>query len=104
LVRPGNLPSGAIGIDFAGSNTTATGSAETAGVVSKSNWNNANGASSSSALKLEDDTGAATNVSASWTSDNTRNTPVADVAGNNRMTPGYLDNGNGNPARLPYPV
>src|ERR1700722_15382890 len=54
--------SAAISIDFAGSNTTAMASSETAGVVPKGNWNNASGATSASPLKLVDDTGAATNV------------------------------------------
>jgi hypothetical protein len=34
---------GAIGIDFAGSNATLMGSAESAGVIAKPNWNNATG-------------------------------------------------------------
>jgi hypothetical protein len=92
--------SAAISIGFSGSSTTAMGSAEIAGVVAKSKWNNAGGASSVSALKLVDDTGAATNVTVSWTSNNPWNTPISDLAGNSRMMRGYLDNGNGNPTNV----
>ncbi|HVW84288.1 MAG TPA: hypothetical protein VHB50_06390, partial [Bryobacteraceae bacterium] len=89
----------AISIDFAGTGT-AMGATETAGVVAKSNWNVASGASSATPLKLKDDTGALTNTTVSWKADNGWATPVTDQAGNYRMMKGYLDNGSGNPTTV----
>ncbi len=81
-----------IGIDFVGMGTSM-GSAEVAGVVPESNWNNANGAKSSSALALVDSTGAATAATVSWTSDDVWDESITDAPGNVRMMKGYLDNG-----------
>src|ERR1700722_20176068 len=47
----------AINVNFAGSNTTLMANSETAGVVPKTNWNNASGVTSSSALNLVSDQG-----------------------------------------------
>ena len=90
----------AISINFAGANTTAMAASETAGVIPEPGWNNATGASSASPLRLVDGSGATTNASVSWTSDNVWNTAVPDAAGNNRMMRGYLDNANGNPSTV----
>jgi hypothetical protein len=67
---------------------------EVAGVVAKSNWNAANGASSAAPLALFDETGTSTNVAVSWTSDNVWEQSITDTPGNARMMKGYLDNGN----------
>ena len=82
---------GAIGINFVGSSTTAMGPAETAGVVSKSHWNNAAGAARSTPLALLDETGAATGGTITWGANGTWTTPITDQAGNARMMKGYLD-------------
>ena len=81
-----------ISIDFVGLGTTM-GSSEQAGVLPKTNWNNATGASSSSPLALVDETGTPTNVTVSWTSDDVWDEPIADQPGSVRMMKGYLDNG-----------
>jgi hypothetical protein len=85
---------GVISIKFVGTGT-AMGSAETAGVVAKSQWNNAAGASSASALSLVDETGSATGATVTWNSDDPWNLPITDTAGNKRMMRGYLDNVSG---------
>jgi hypothetical protein len=82
-----------ISIDFVGEDT-AMATTEVAGVVAKSFWNNANGASSAAALALMDETGAATTATAIWTSNNIWELPTVDQAGNARMMKGYLDTGN----------
>lgn len=73
------------------------GAAESAGVVAKTNWNPATGATRTTPLALIDETGAATGVTVSWTSDNVWSTPIVQQAGNRRLMKGYLDNGFGNP-------
>jgi hypothetical protein len=70
------------------------GSSEVAGVVAKSNWNNATGATSSSPLILFDESNLATTATISWTSDNSWSLPITDQPGNARMMRGYLDTGN----------
>jgi len=85
----------AISIKFVG-NGPAMGASETAGVIAKSNWNEASNASSTSPLGLVDETGSATTATVTWQSDNTWVLPITDQAGNVRMMEGYLDNGNGN--------
>ena len=82
----------AISIDFVGSDVPMD-SSEVAGVISKSNWNNANGASNASPLGLVDETGTATSATVTWTSDDVWQQPIADQPGNVRMMKGYLDNG-----------
>ena len=91
-----------LNINFAGSTTTPMASSETAGVVASSNWNNASGASSSSALSLVSNQGLSTGASVAWTSDNAWDLPISDVAGNTRMMRGYLDNANGNPSTVAF--
>ncbi len=93
---------GAVSVNFMGSATSAMSSSDIAGVVAKSQWNNAVGAKSASALSLVDENGAATGVKLTWTSDNTWNTPAADVAGNNRMMRGYLDTGSGHASTVAF--
>jgi hypothetical protein len=84
-----------ISINFVGLGNTM-GSSEVAGVVPKSNWNQATGASNTSGLPLADETGTATSAVVTWTSDNVWDEPLADQPGNVRMMEGYLDNGNQN--------
>ena len=60
----------AIGINFVGETGASMGAAESAGVVAKTNWNNATGATRSTPLALIDDTGAATGATVTWSSDN----------------------------------
>jgi hypothetical protein len=81
-----------ISIDFVGTDVPMAAS-EVAGVVAKSNWNAATGASSSAPLALVDETGTPTNVSVSWTSDDVWEESITDAPGNVRMMKGYLDNG-----------
>ena len=58
--------------------------AETAGVVAKSNWNNAAGATRTTPLALVNETGAATRATMTWTANGTWMTPITDRAGNRR--------------------
>jgi hypothetical protein len=85
-VSPGH---GAISIDFVGRGTPMAPS-ETAGVVAKANWNEAQG-STSSGFALSDETGTATGVVLSWTSSPVWSLPITDAPGNVRMMLGYLD-------------
>ncbi len=71
------------------------GSTEVAGVVGKSNWNNASGVSSGSALGLVDENGSATSATVVWRADDVWVLPITDQPGNVRMMRGYLDNING---------
>jgi hypothetical protein len=75
-------------------------SSETAGVVPKKNWNKAQGRSSTAPLALVDETGAATNATATWRSDNNWKLPTADTPGDARMMRGYLDTGRENPTTV----
>jgi len=81
-----------ISIDFVGLGTSM-GSAEQAGVVPESNWNDATGAVSNSPLSLVDSTGTATTATVTWKADDVWDSPITDAAGNVRMMKGYLDNG-----------
>ena len=85
----------AVSIDFVG-NGTPMAPSESAGVVSKTHWNEATGASSSAPLALVDETGASSGASVTWKADSTYILPVADNPGNARLMAGYLDNGSGN--------
>jgi hypothetical protein len=86
---------GSIGINFVGgSSTIAMGATEVAGVVPMSHWNNAAGATRSTALPLVDDNGAATAATATWTANSTWGLPTADSPGNARLMRGYLDTTN----------
>ena len=90
-------PAGAaLGIDFVG-NATAMASTESAGVIPKTHWNGATGATRSTPLALVDETGAATNATVTWTADNVWSTGIANTAGNLRLMKGYVDNGNMHP-------
>jgi hypothetical protein len=82
-----------ISIDFVGQDVTMAAT-EVAGVVAKSNWNNASGASSSASLALVDETGTATTATATWAANGIWPLPIVDQAGNARMMKGYLDTGN----------
>ena len=79
-----------VGIHFVGGGTSM-GAAESAGVVPMSHWNNATGASRTTALALVDETGAASGATVAWTSNNTWQMPITDQAGNRRLMRGYLD-------------
>ncbi len=91
----GGSQGAAVSIDFVG-NGTPMAASESAGVVSKTHWNEAMGAGSSSPLSLVDETGASNGASVTWQADSTYILPVADTPGNARMMKGYLDNGSGN--------
>ncbi|HWW81592.1 MAG TPA: hypothetical protein VNY82_18475, partial [Steroidobacteraceae bacterium] len=80
----------ATGIKFVGQGS-AMASAEAAGVVAQSNWNNAAGASSTSPLVLLDQTGASSGATVTWSTNGIYKLPITDTAGNNRMMRGYLD-------------
>ncbi len=86
----------AISVNFVGTGT-AMAASEVAGLVAEDNWNQANGANSSSAMSLVDETGATTSATISWKADNIYNLPITDEPGNARMMRGYLDNSKGNP-------
>lgn len=88
-----------ISINFVG-NATAMVSTDTAGAVASASWNNAVGAARSTPLPLVDATGAATTATASWTSDNTWQTPITDIGGSTRMMKGYLDTGSLHPTTV----
>jgi len=89
----------AISINFVGAGTPI-GATETAGVISKPHWNNAVSNQSASALKLIDDTNAASPATVTWAADNVWSTPIVDTAGNARMMKGYLDTAHGNPVTV----
>src|SRR5271168_1296246 len=89
----GSGPNKGISVNFVGGDVPMQ-TAEFAGVIPKGSWNNATGASSSSALSLVDETGAATSATVTWKSDNVWQQPITDAPGNVRMMKGYLDNGN----------
>src|SRR5579862_9921863 len=80
----GSSSGGVISVKFVGSGA-AMASSEVAGVVPKDNWNQAKGASSTSAMSLVDQNGAATGATITWTADNGYNLPIADQPGNVRM-------------------
>jgi hypothetical protein len=88
----------AVSINFVG-NSTAMGASEGAGVVPKTNWNNASG-NTNAGLALVDETGAASGATLSYTADNTWAVPITDTAGNFRMMRGYLDTGSQNPSTI----
>jgi hypothetical protein len=84
-----------ISINFVGPGT-AMASTEVAGVVAKSNWNNATGSTSTNSLSLFNESGNATSGTVIWKSDNVWSLPITDQPGNARMMKGYLDTGSGN--------
>lgn len=86
-------PGTAISLNFRGGATTAMGTAEEAGVVAATNWNDAAGAKGMlSGLRFNG--GAASGAAANWTSLGVANTDIADAPGNNRLMRGFLSNDN----------
>jgi hypothetical protein len=83
----------ALSINFVGGGA-GMAATESAGVVARTNWNNAAGASRTTALALVNDAGAATTATATWTSNGVWITPITDQAGNNRLMKGYLTTSN----------
>jgi len=81
---------GVISIDFVGQGT-AMGSTEVAGVVAKSNWNNANGLTNTTAQALVNESGTGTGATVIWNTNGIWNLPITDAPGNVRMLGGYLD-------------
>jgi hypothetical protein len=90
---------GVISVKFVGRGHPM-GSSEVAGVVAKSNWNSASGATSTSPMILFDESNFATPATLSWSSDNVWSLPITDQPGNVRMMEGYLDTGNKNPSTV----
>jgi len=90
----GSSSGGVISVKLVGSGV-AMAASEVAGVVAEANWNQAKGASSTSAMSLVDQNGAATGATITWAADNGYNLPIADQPGNVRMMRGYLDNDKG---------
>lgn len=86
----------AIGINFVGRSLPML-PGEVAGLVQKSNWNNAGQAASAQPLKLRDENGALTNATLTWKGANPWSLPIADASGNTRLMQGYLDNGDAKP-------
>src|SRR5262249_44034209 len=81
---------GVVSVDFVGNGVSMVAS-EVAGVVPKSNWNTAAGATRATALALADEAGAPSGATITWTANNTWSTPLVDQPGNRRMMKGYLD-------------
>jgi hypothetical protein len=90
-IVPTSLRPPAVGVNFVGNSPMVMAAAEIGGVVARSNWNNAAGASRSTPMALVDETGAITTAAVSWTANGVWSTPVADQAGNVRLMRGYLD-------------
>lgn len=85
----------AISVNFINDASDSMPAGDVAGVVARPNWNNASGADRTTALALNDETGAASGASITWSSDNVWETPITEQAGNRRMMKGYLDTGFG---------
>jgi hypothetical protein len=66
-------------------------SAESAGAVPMTRWNNASGVSRSTPLALADATGAPSGATVTWSSNNLWHVPTTDAPGNARLMRGYLD-------------
>ncbi len=79
-----------LGVNLVGSDTTALGPAETAGLVPQAFWNNAAGTSGTLAA-LADSSGAVTSAGASWFG-RPANTAIADAPGDGRLMRGYVSN------------
>ena len=83
---------GAISVDFVGSGPAAMAAGESAGVVAKSNWNNAFGAVRSDPQPLVDEAGQPTSATLTWSAPaGTWMLPTTDQPGSMRMMKGYLD-------------
>jgi hypothetical protein len=78
-----------ISINFVG-NGTAMGSSETAGVVSKSWWNNANG-TNGSGMALVDENGSATTAQLTWSANHNSSEGITNTPGNFRVMNGYVN-------------
>jgi len=89
-IVPVGPPPAVISVDFVG-NGVAMGAAEVAGVVARSNWNRAVGASRGTPLALVDEAGATTAATMTWAANGGWATPILDHAGDARMMKGYLD-------------
>jgi Domain of unknown function (DUF1929)/PKD domain len=81
----------AISIQFVGTGS-ALSSSQIAGVASTSNWNPAQGPSSSTPLSLINSIGAATTATVTWTADDMWAEGLSDNNANLQMMNGYLDN------------
>jgi hypothetical protein len=88
----------AVSINFVGDGPSLA-AGESAGVVAKTNWNNAI-QNTGSSLPLMDETGASNGATVSWNSDNTWSVPISGTTGNVHMIQGYLDTGAGNPTTV----
>src|SRR5262249_26345959 len=84
---------GVIGIDFAGFNPSQMSPTETAGVIPKANWNVAPGRAGT-AMALQDEAGASTGATVSWSAVALWLTKTADTPGDRRMMKGYLATSN----------
>ena len=91
--QSGGGTANAISINFVGNGVTPMGSSESAGVVAKTNWNNATGPSGSGQA-LNDETGASTSATLSWAGDHLSASGITDTAGNNRMMKGAVNTSN----------
>jgi hypothetical protein len=80
----------AIGIQFVGQGT-AMAKTEVAGVVAQSNWNPANGTTSTTPLALLDLNGNSTGATVTWNTNGIYSEYIANTPGNYRMMLGYLD-------------
>jgi hypothetical protein len=101
MASPSQAAMGNIGFNFGGRNSANTGPGamllptDSAGVVPQANWNNydnfANG-NAGTDVALNDDTGAATPVTISWTANDSWNNddpaPAANAAGNDKLMNG----------------
>jgi hypothetical protein len=96
--RHSTTPS-ALSINFVGQ-ATAMAPTETAGVIPKSNWNDALGNSRATPLALCDESGTVNGTVLTWSSDNPWSTDISDLPGDYRMMRGYLDTGGGNPTTI----
>jgi len=98
VVTTTGLTQGVISIDLVGTGKAMAGT-EVAGVVPRSAWNQANGASNGTTpLPLLDETGTDTGATATWSDalNSIWKLPIADAPGNARMMIGYLNGKGGN--------
>jgi hypothetical protein len=91
VVNAAAASGGAIGIDFSGSAATTMAPAERAGIVPKTNWNVAAGATRTTPLALVNDSGTPTNATVTWTANGAWMLPITDQPGDVRLMKGYLD-------------
>lgn len=84
----------AISINFVSYAVTPMAPTEIGGAVPVANWNQAGVTNAGTLSGLVNESGVATSASVTWKAPNTYSTSIADVAGNNRMMKGYLDDSN----------